>query len=142
MAYSEQANRLDYFAYHAWVDTPARMLSNLIQQALEGSGLFGAVLSGSPEIRTELRLDSELMRLQQDFQGSDSSLVLDVRVNLVDVDKRVLLGSRALSYSVAARAANPEAGVAAASQAADQFVSDLVQFLAASVSPIECPVPN
>ena len=142
MAYSQEANRLDYFAYHAWVDAPAKMLSSLMTRTLESSGLFGAVVSGSPEVRTQLRLDSELLRLQQEFDGSDSRLLLDVRVALVDVPSRTLLGSRSFSYSITAGAANPEAGVAAANQAADRFVADLEEFLAASIAPISCAGSN
>ena len=138
MAYTEQADRLDYFAYHEWVDTPARMLAHLEAQGLDASGLFGAVLSGSPEIRTDLRLDSELTRLLQEFTGSGNALALDIKVTLVDVKSRSLLGSKRFSYSQATSKANPEAGVAAANQAIDAFLADLLAFLEESIAPIAC----
>lgn len=138
MAYSEQADRVDYFAYHEWVDTPARMLAHLEAQGLDASGLFGAVLSGSPEIRTDLRLDSELIRLLQEFTGSGSTLALDIKVTLVDVKSRSLLGSKRFSYSEAASKANPEAGVAAANRATDAFLADFLAFLEQSIAPIAC----
>jgi cholesterol transport system auxiliary component len=138
MAYTEQANRLDYFAYHEWVDTPARMLARLEAQGLDASGLFGAVLSGSPEIRTDLRLDSEMIRLLQEFTGSGNTLALDIKVTLVDVKSRSLLGSKRFSYSEAASKANPEAGVAAANRATDTFLADLLAFLEESIAPVAC----
>ena len=142
MAYLEQAGRLDYFAYHEWVGAPAGMLSSLIVQALDTSGLFGAVISGSPEIRTDLRLDSELLYLRQDFRGSAGVLDLGVSINLVDVRNRSLLGTKRFDHAVATRAADPEAGVAAANRAADDFVRELVDYLAASIADIDCSAPG
>ena len=138
MAYTEQADRLDYFAYHEWVDTPARMLAHLVAQGLDASGLFGAVLSGSPEISTDLRLDSELIRLLQVFADSGNTLALDIKVTLVDVKSRSLLRSKTFSYSQAVSKTNPEAGVAAANRASDAFLVDLLAFLEESIAPIAC----
>lgn len=138
MAYVKQAERMDYFAYHKWIDTPARMLGVLMEKRLESSGLLGEVLSGSPEFRARLRLDSKVIRLQQDFTGTGSAIKLDIKVNLMDSQNRSLLDSRTFSYTEPAKAENPEAGVAAANQAVQQFLSDLVVFVAQSIAPIDC----
>jgi len=138
MAYVQQAERMDYFAYHKWVDTPARMLAILMEKRLDSSGLLGAVVSGSPDIRAGLKLDSTVIRLQQDFTGTGSAVELSVKVKLMDSRDRSLLGSRTFSYTEQANAENPEAGVAAANRAVQQFLSDLVVFVAQSIAPITC----
>ncbi len=139
MAYINEPPRLDYFAHHAWVDAPARLLENLLVTQLDRAGMFGAVLSGAQEVRTDLRLDSELQRLVQTFDESGSTLSLAIRVELIDNDSRSLAGSRTFSYIESAVDENPVAGVAAANRAANRFVGELLEFLADSIHPYECP---
>lgn len=138
MAYVRQAGQMEYFAYHQWVDTPARMLAVLMEKRLDSSGLFGAVVSGSPDIRARMRLDSTVIRLQQDFTGASSTIELIVKVKLMDSRDRSLSGARTFSYTEPVGAENPEAGVAAANRAVGQFLSDLVTFVGQSIAPVTC----
>ena len=137
MVYTRQPQRLDYFAYHEWADTPARMLGSMMEARLDSSGLFGAVLSGSTDIRTNLRLDAELKSLQQDFSGDVSMLSLQIKVDLIEVSGRSLLASKTFSYAEAA-GADPASGAAAANRAAQQFLADLTAFVAEAISPLAC----
>lgn len=139
MAYINAPPRLDYFANHAWVDAPARMLETLLVTRLDHAGMFGALVSGARDVRTELRLDSELQRLVQTFDDSGSAVSLEIRVMLIDNASRSLAGSRTFSYTETAGDENPVAGVAAANRAANRFVEDLIEFLGGAISPYECP---
>lgn len=139
MAYIDAPPRLDYFAHHAWVDAPARMVESLLVNELDRAGVFGAVLSGAKEVRTELRLDSELQRLVQNFDESGSAVSLEIKVVLIDIASRSLAGSRTFIYLESATDENPVEGVVAANRAANRFVEDLLQFLADTIAPYECP---
>jgi len=134
IAYVNDPPRLDYFAYHLWVDPPARMLAAAMETRLDASGLFGAVLSQSSGIDTDLRLDTDLLRLQQVFSGSGSSVELVMKVVLVDLDSRELLGSRTFQYNETTNGANPTEGVDAAQQAVNRFLDDLVEFVAQAIA--------
>ncbi len=138
MAYTTEPKRLDYFAYHEWVDTPAKMITTMIESRLDHIGMFGAVVSGSPDIRTDYRLDSELKRLLQVFNTSSSRVVLTIKVNLITVSDHSLLNSRTFDYMEPASGANPEAGVAAANRAAENFLVDLAAFVSESVEQFDC----
>ncbi|HEX7719104.1 MAG TPA: ABC-type transport auxiliary lipoprotein family protein [Woeseiaceae bacterium] len=139
MAYINAPPRLDYFAHHAWVDAPARMLETLLVTRLDRAGMFGAILSGAQDVRTELRLDSELQRLVQTFDESGSAVSLEIRVVLINNASRSLAGSRTFSYLETADDENPLAGVAAANRAANRFVDDLLEFLGDTIDSYECP---
>lgn len=138
MAYVTDSPRLDYFARNAWADTPARMLGALIESRLDSSGMFGAVLAASSDVRTDLRLDTRLQRLVQEFEDDHSRVVLTIKVDVVEVSSRSMLGSRTFSYSEPAQAANPESGAIAANRAAEQFVGDLTEFLQELTASREC----
>jgi cholesterol transport system auxiliary component len=137
MVYTRQPPRLDYFARHEWVDAPARMLATMMEARLDASGLFSAVLSGSSDVRTDLRLDAELKSLQQDFSGEASTLSLQVKVDLVELSGRSLLASKTFSYTETA-GTDPASGVAAAERAVQKFLADLTAFVVATISPLDC----
>jgi len=137
MAYREKPGRIDYFVYHRWADTPASMLRAMMESRLDEAGMFAGVVSGSPDVRTRLRLDSELQRLIQDFTGNTARLDLSIKVSLVDVASHALLGSKTFSYGEAA-GADPEAGVLAANRAAQRFLTDLETFLTNAAGSVDC----
>lgn len=139
IAYTTEPDRLDYFAYHEWVAPPARMIAEMVETRLDDLGLFGSVVSGSADIRTDYRLDSGLRRLQQDFSEAGSTVFMSIKVSLVDVPGHSLLDSEIFSYREPADARSASAGVAAANRAADQFLADLEVFLQRALEPVECP---
>jgi cholesterol transport system auxiliary component len=139
MKYSEEPNQLDHFAFHQWVDTPARMLAASIQHRLDGSNIFATVVSGSPDVKTDYRIDSEISGPLQVFEHGESHVILTVRVKLIDVPNRTLLDSRTFSYSEPAIAANPQAGVSSANRAVQRFLDDLSLFVSASMDKVDCP---
>jgi cholesterol transport system auxiliary component len=141
MAYTKAPQRLDYFAYHEWVDSPARMIGAAIGARLDASGLLGAIVTGSSEVRTDLRLDAELQRLQQDFTGAGSVLDLSIKVSLVDVTRRSLVSAKTFSYKEAA-GGDPETGVAAANLALERFLGELTEFVADSIAGLACPAES
>jgi ABC-type uncharacterized transport system auxiliary subunit len=138
MTYSTEPNRLDYFAYHEWIAPPAKMLATLMESHLQASGLFSAVLVGSADVRTDLRLDSEVRVFQQDFTKDDGTLNVTIRGNLVEVQSRSLLGSETFVYHEPA-VGNAEAGVVAANRAVNRYLDELTGFLDVSIRNLECP---
>lgn len=138
MAYTTQPPRLDYFAYHEWADLPARMFAVMMETRLDASRLLGTVVTGSSDIRTDLRLDSELKSLRQDFTGGDSTLALEIKVSLVDVSRRSLLYTKTFSYTEATDGSGPEAGARAANRAADRFLAELTVFVADVIAGFDC----
>ncbi|MBT8048210.1 MAG: hypothetical protein HKN57_07160 [Xanthomonadales bacterium] len=138
MAYSTEPQRLDYFAYHEWAAPPAKMIASLLETRLDASGAFEFIVSGVPDIRTNLRLESQLQALQQDFRAGGSSLNLAMKVSLVEAGTRRLAGSKTFSYRETAEFENAEAGAAAANRAVEQFIIDLSAFLDAAVPETSC----
>lgn len=123
MAYQKQPFELEYFATHRWADTPARMLRPLLIQVLEPA--FRAVTQTSSP--ADLRLDSELIRLEQDFTGSPSRIRLTIRAQLIDMrSKQVIATGLFDEYEEAGNDAY--GGVQAANRALARTLSQLSQF--------------
>jgi cholesterol transport system auxiliary component len=130
MAYTQRANALEYFARNRWADTPARMLAPLLAQALEQSGGFRAVVQ-SPSLATaQLRLDTELVRLQQDFSARPSRVQLTLRAQLIDTDTRRVLAAAEFDETEAAPSDDPYGGVTAANRALGRLLERVAAFCA------------
>ena len=128
MVYLRQPQQLQSFAFHEWVDTPAHMLAPLLVRALQTSGAYGAVLRAPSAASGGLRLETELIRLQQDFGSTPSQVRLTLRAMLVDGNTRRPVAWREFDVSVAAASDDPAGGVAAARAATRQLLGELTEF--------------
>jgi len=131
MAYVREANRIEYYAYHRWVEAPARMLTPLIAQALESGGAFGAVVQSPASVRANLRLDTELVSLMQDFTQQPSRVRLALRAQLVDAGSGAVIATRTFEAHVSATAEAAQGGAEAANRAAVEILSMLRDWCAA-----------
>lgn len=128
--YVRAPHQLEYFAHHEWVDTPARMIAPLIVGELERAGAFHAVVLTPTAATGDLRLDTEIVRLQQTFGGGPSQVRLTLRAYLTDNTSRKVIGSREFDETVAATSEDPVGGVVAANRAVQAVLERLARFCA------------
>jgi len=128
MVYVQRAYELDYFADNRWADAPARMLGPLLTQALERSGGFRTVVQAPTAVTSDVRVNAELIRLQQNFTTRPSRAELALRVQLVDVRARRVLATRLFEDTENAPSEDPYGGVAAANAALERVLMRVVEF--------------
>jgi cholesterol transport system auxiliary component len=130
MMYLRQADQLEYFAHSEWIDTPARMLAPLIVNAIERSGAFRAVVQTPSPAAGEVRLDIEILRLQQEFLMMPSRVRFTVRAYLVEIATRRVIATREFDTIVPAISEDPYGGVVAANLAVSTALENLALFCA------------
>lgn len=128
IAYVRQAHTLEYFAHNRWIDPPARMLAPLLADAIERSGAFRAVVRAPSPAAADLRLGTEIMRLQQEFTDQPSRVRFTLRAFVIDDDSRKVLAWREFESVVAAGSETPQGGVAAANIAVRNVLVQLAAF--------------
>lgn len=133
MVYLRQAQELEAFAFHEWVEPPAAMLAPLLVRALQHGGAFRAVLLAPSVVAGTWRLETEQVRLQQDFSTQPSQVRLSLRAVLLDASQRQVIAWREFDTQVAAASDDPAAGVLAASQATQRLVAAVADFCAGHV---------
>ena len=126
MLYMRKPHQLEAFTQSQWVDTPARMLAPMMVAALQRSPAWRAVLATPSASAGELRLDSEIVRLQQDFTVSPSRVRLTLRATLVDSATRRVLAWREFDESAVAPGEDAYGGVVAAHAALHALLVSLV----------------
>ena len=128
MAYTRKLYELNYFSRNEWVDTPGRMLEPILVSALRASGRFKSVIPSYIQIPADLRLDTEIIVLVQDFsiQPSQSRFILHAR--LIDLASGQEIANRTFGAQEPISAENPYSGVIALNQALQHILGELITF--------------
>lgn len=128
IAYVEQSHELNYFAVNRWADTPSQMLGPLLAQALEQTGGFRAVVQTPGPVPVDIRLDTELVRLQQDFGTRPSRVQLTLRAQLIDVRGKRVIATKLFDEAENAPSQDAYGGVIAANRALQRILDQLSEF--------------
>ena len=128
--YLREPYKLEYFARSEWVDPPARLLAPLLVAAVQASGAFRAVVLTAGAASGDLRLDTEIIRLQHDFQVQPSRVRFTLRAYLVEDKTRRVLAWREFDSNVTAASEDPYGGVVAANAAVRTVLEELSKFCA------------
>ncbi len=130
MIYLQEPHRLRYFAHSEWVDAPARMLAPLLVGALQAGGRFKAVIEAPSDASADLRLDTQILELQQEFQTRPSRVRFGLRVILIEVASRRVLATQDFERLEVAASDDPAGGAEAAQRAVDSVALQLVAYCA------------
>jgi cholesterol transport system auxiliary component len=135
MVYMRQPQTQEAYANSVWADTPARMLTPLLVTRLQQSGQFRAVLQAPSAAKANLRLDSTILRLQQDFLQVPSRVRFTLQVTLMDNTTREVLAWRTVDVTQNANSEDAAGGAAAAQVAVQEGLKQVADFLQVSVAP-------
>jgi cholesterol transport system auxiliary component len=134
------AHQLEHFAHSDWADTPARMLAPLIASAVQKGGGFRAVVPATSGMAAELRLDTEVLRLQQEFGGGPSRVRFTLRATLSDNKARQVISWREFDETIVSASEDAYGGVVAANRAVQLVMEQLARFCtSASEEPVAPP---
>ncbi len=128
MVFMREPQRRESYALSEWVDTPARMLTPLIVAALARDDLYRSVVSNSSAVSADLRLDTELVRLQQNFSSEPSRVRLTLRATLVDALSMRVLAWHEFDAEQPSASEDARGGVTAAQQVAQRVLEALRSF--------------
>lgn len=128
MMYRKKRYRLSAFAYHRWTAAPADMLLPLLAQSLRNTNYFRAVVTAPFSGITALRLDTHLLKFEQEFLQSVSQVRMVLQATLVNTTTNKVIASKRFSATVTAQHPTPEAGVIAANSAVSNILQQVAQF--------------
>lgn len=131
MAYVKKPHELEYFSRNQWVDSPGKMLAPLLVRALDTGGAFRAVIQAPAPVSGDLRLESDIVRLQQEFLTTPSRVRFTLRVQLIDVPGKRVIATREFDVLENAPSDDPYGGVVAANRAVRHALAEVAAFCAA-----------
>jgi cholesterol transport system auxiliary component len=129
MVYVKRPYELEYYAVNQWADTPVRMFTPLMVQALNQDPTWRAVIPLPSSIRGDYRLDTHGFLIQQEFFQPPSQVRVMVQAQLVDLKESTILSMRAFEVVENAASENPYGGVQAANRALAGLLDQLSSWL-------------
>jgi cholesterol transport system auxiliary component len=129
MAYVTRPHEIQFFARHQWVEPPARMIAPLLVEALERDGSFQATQSGG-SVAPALRLETEIVALQQEFTTRPSQLRFTLRARLLDGPESRVLATAGFEALEPSPSEDPYGGVIAANRAVARVVDEVAKWCA------------
>lgn len=132
IAYTETPLAIDYYTKSEWVDSPPMMLAPLVEDAIADTGVFQAVVIPPSPSPGDVRLEIDIIRLQQEFMTSPSQVRFTLRAKLFDVPTGDVLGTQLFEAVETAPSENAYGGVQAANRAVKRILEQLTDFVIAS----------
>ncbi len=137
MLYTDTLFQLNSFAHSSWISPPASMLTPLIVQSLQHSHYFHAVAAGPNADKTDYRLDTQLITLQQNFLTKPSTLEFSVQAILTQVKDNRVIASRIFIERIPCPTDTPYGGVIAANKATHIFTKKLTKYVIQQLTKIQ-----
>lgn len=128
IAYTRQPPKLDYYKDSVWSDAPARMLQPILVRAFEATGAFKAVVSPPAPGLANLRVDVDVIRLQQEFMSQPSRVRLMARIKVVDLKSGHVLGTQVFEAVEPAPSEDANGAARAANAAVQKVLEQMVRF--------------
>lgn len=129
MIYMQTPFELESFANNRWVAPPAQMLLPMIVRAMRNTSYFAAVASPPFSGITNFRVDTELVKLQQEFLLPTSLIRLVVQVSLINNVSNRVVASRQFEVVIPTTENNPYGGVLAINKGAAIVCRKIAQFV-------------
>ncbi len=128
IAFTRQPPKLDYYRDSVWSDAPARMLLPILVRAFEATGAFKAVVSPPAPGLANLRVDVDVIRLQQEFMTQPSRVRLMARIKVVDLKSGHVLGTQVFEAVEPAPSEDASGAARAANAAVQKVLEQMVRF--------------
>ena len=133
MVYIRNPMQPQSYANSVWMDTPANMLAPLLQTRLAQSGDFRAVLLSPSAAKADLRLDSTIISLRQNFLNQPSTVQFRLQLTLLDNASREVLAVHVLEVDAPAPSEDAAGGALAANAAVQQGLDQTAAFVHAAL---------
>lgn len=117
MAYSTHQFQVAYFAQNEWADTPPKMLQPLIIQTLQNTHYFHAVTAYSTNAQPNYILNTQLVKLKQNFTCNSSAVELKINAQITNNTNNQIIATKQISIVIPAPYNSPYGGVLAANRA-------------------------
>lgn len=132
MAYVNQPYQLAYFTKNKWAAEPANQLTSLITQALRQTQYFKAVVQTPFVGVTDLKLNTTLTSLQQNFLFNPSRAQFVLSAQLVNANSGKIIAEKTFHYAIPTKSNDPYAGVVAYNLAVKKALQKLALFVVQS----------
>lgn len=130
LVYSRAPATRGQYQYARWTERPGKRFSDLLQKRLVAQSGFASVAIAGGQVRGDLVLDTELTEFYHEADTSPGSVRVQLRVELIDLKTRKLIGRKWFERRVPVSSYDSAAAAKGFNQATTGVLDDLVAWLA------------
>ena len=128
LIYVEKPHQLQRYVNSQWVAAPADLMLPLLVHALRNTYYYQAVVAPPIAGQYDFRLDTQIVKLQQEFNQYPSRIRMVITANVIDSKTNKVLASKTFEAIITSPYENPYGGVIAANQAAGILTAAIAEF--------------
>lgn len=128
MAYTVRPYQVAYFSKNRWIRTPAQMIQPLIIKTLQNTHYFHAIVSPPLITQHQYILNTQILKLEQDFMCNPSLIRFTLRAELIRASTGRVIATKEFSVVRSAPENSPYGGVIAANQAVAVALQQVASF--------------
>jgi cholesterol transport system auxiliary component len=129
MVYARSAQELGYYPDSQWADALPRMLALAVVRMLQDTAAFGAVLTSMDSAAADLRLELDVIRLQNELWEKPGRVRLTLRAKLFDEATGHVLGTQLFEMAPVAFGEDASELAKGAEAAVRQLLPELRDFV-------------
>ncbi len=129
LVFSRSAGTRGQYQFARWTERPGKRFAELMRTRLDRQGAYRVAAAGG-HVRGDLLLDSELVEFYHDASSQPGQVRLVLRVELVDLKQRTLLGKRVFEQQVPLASYDAAGAAQASSVAVGRALDELTAWLA------------
>ena len=133
VALQRDPTQLEYYARSSWTDLAPQMVQTLMVESFENSGRIVSIGREAIGLRADFVLKSELREFQAEyFQGGSPQVRVAINVKLVQMPRRLIVGSTNFEQVGLAEADNMSDIIAAFDEALGKVLRQIVEWTIAA----------
>jgi cholesterol transport system auxiliary component len=128
MLYSTGPYKLSSFARNRWIAPPSQMIAPILAKSVSNTGYYHAVVLPPFIGNTDVRLETQLLKFQQEFSEYDSRFKIVMHAQVIDNTSNEVIKERYFEATAPAPYENPYGGVIAANAATRHITQEIARF--------------
>jgi cholesterol transport system auxiliary component len=129
LAFSRSPNTRSYYQFARWTERPGKRFADLLRARLDAQGSFATIAAAGGHVRGELLLDTELVEFYHDASDPPGSAHVVLRVELIDLKSRSLIGRAEFDQRVEAASYDAAGAAGAFNLATGRVLDELLAWL-------------
>lgn len=121
------------YQFASWVDTPPKLFGDLLERALDLSGLFLTIARQSSVTKADLQLNTDIEEFYHDTSDEPGVARIEIAAELVDFRERVIIASKRFTKAVPVKDYDARGAAEAFSKGIREILAEMTEWLAAQI---------
>jgi len=128
--YYNDNSKVGYYLYSRWESSLNRMLYSITLTNLQKRGSYKYVIGYNSSAQADYELELEIDSFEHIIKGNNSFAQIELNVRLIESQTTRVVKQKTFHYQIPLENKNAKAFVKGARKAMEEFIEELIQFLA------------